>query len=62
MRAFDSIMKLFISSALLAGVVLGSSPQRQVLITYSNETPDATVAEAKGAIEAAVGLILKTSS
>ena len=45
---------LLVASALSAGAL---SPERQVLITYPNDTPDLTLNEAKNTIEAAVSFM-----
>lgn len=60
-------MRSILLPALLALVATGvkageaGSPQRQVLITYPSDTPDATMSEAKSAIEAAVSFFPKLS-
>ena len=53
-------MKLSVLPAILVASALGVSalsPERQVLITYPNDTPDSTMNEAKNTIEAAVGFM-----
>ncbi|CAF9935166.1 MAG: hypothetical protein HETSPECPRED_009682 [Heterodermia speciosa] len=54
-------MRLSVWPAILAASALGVgalSPERQVLITYPNDTPDSTMIEAKNVIEAAGGRVL----
>ena len=53
------MMKLSVISVLLATLALGVNgiaTQKQVLITYPNDTPEATLSEAKSSIEKAVSL------
>ena len=50
-------MKYYILSILSVLLMLATAalvPQKQVIITYSNETPDSVLVEAKDAIKAAV--------
>lgn len=54
-------MKLTTLSVLFAGIALGVNglaPQKQVLITYPNDTPDSALSQAKSSIEEAVSSIL----
>jgi Mrp family chromosome partitioning ATPase len=52
-------MKLAIISVLaLAAVVLGAQmPQKAVIVSYPNDTPDSVLNQAKDAIKAAGGMI-----
>ena len=53
------MVKLSVLSVLLATLALGVkgiAPQKQVLITYPNDTPEVTLSEAKSSIEKAVSL------
>jgi len=55
-------MKLSMLSVLLAGLALGVNglaPQKQVLITFPNDTPDSALSQAKTSIEEGVSLILR---
>ena len=55
--SFTTNMKLYIFPILLALLILATEalvPQKQVVITYSNKTPDKVLVEAKNAIKAAV--------
>jgi len=55
------IMKLCLLSVLFAGLALGANtlaPQKQVLITFPNDTPDSALSQAKTSIEEGVSLIL----
>jgi hypothetical protein len=52
-------MKLAIISALaMSAVVLGAQlPQKAVIVSYPNDTPDSVLNQAKDAIKAAGGMI-----
>ena len=53
-------MKLFLLSVLLAGLafaVNGLAPQKQVLITFPNDTPESALSNAKSSIEEAVSCV-----
>jgi len=55
------IMKLSLLSVLFAALALGANtlaPQKQVLITFPNDTPDSALSQAKTSIEEGVSLIL----
>ena len=54
-------MKLSLLSVLFAGLALGANtlePQKQVLITFPNDTPDSALSQAKTSIEEGVSSIL----
>jgi hypothetical protein len=56
----STVMKLYIFSlflALLAITVSGVAPQKAIIITYPDNTPDSVLREAMNAIEEAGGVI-----
>ena len=50
------IMKTLGLLVLFTASALGAAPQRQVVVTYPKDTPDAVLTEAKSAIEKAVSI------